>query len=225
MRFLSIVAFSGCLALSFQGCDSEKNNTEVNEAETTNNMESEILSADAPDLRLFELQGDVKECVRTVFYNVKVVDDNPVVDTAKVNCRTTQLYFDELGNYVTTTSELVKRDDKGRITYWRDRRPNSKGVDPGFLRDTLNYKYVNHNLVESSGMGEFAVTVYDNKSRVVGQYSEPAVDGTVMSAFNVYLKEDADGNWTERLTVWTTKAPSGRPHVNYTLERREIKYY
>lgn len=224
MRFLSLFSGFLCLMWAFQSCNTDKKSSDAAQSETTFS-ESEKLAPTAPDIRLFELQGDVKECERTVYYNVKVVDDSPVVDTAKVKSRTTQLYFDELGNYVTTANELVKRDDKGRITYWRDKRPNSKGVDPGFLRDTLSYKYVNHNLLETSGMGEFAVTVYDNKSRVVGQYSEPAIDGTVMSAFNVYLKEDEQGNWTERMTVWTTKAPSGKPHVSYTLERRKIRYY
>lgn len=224
MRFLSLCAL--CTAIMLQSCNSGQKDVETWSSDTATQLnDSEKLLPDSPDLRLFELQGNVKNCERTAFYDVKVVNDNPVVDTTRVKPRVTDLYFDELGNYVTSSSELVKRDDNGRITYWRDARPNTSGLAPGMLRDTLNYKYVNHNLLQTSGMGEYAVTVYDNRSRIVGQYSEPAVDGSVMSSFNVYLKEDSEGNWTERLTVWTTKSPKGRPHVSYTLERRKITYY
>lgn len=225
MRFLSLGAITACAIIAMQSCSSESSDIDTVVSDQPQANMSEKLMPDSPDLRLFELQGNVRQCVRTAFYDVKIVNDNPVVDTTKVKPRITDLYFDKLGNYVTSSSELVKRDESGRITYWRDNRPNTSGLHPGYLRDTLNYKYINHNLLQSSGMGEYAVTVYDNRSRVVGQYSEPAVDGAVTSAFNVYLNEDEQGNWTERLTVWTTKSPKGRPHVSYTLERRKITYY
>ena len=46
-----------------------------------------------------------------------------------------------------------------------------------------------------------------------------------MTANNIYRKFDKNGNWTERLTVWTTRSAGGRPHVSYSLEQREIEYY
>lgn len=176
------------------------------------------------DLKMFELHGSVKQCNVSTYYDVKV-DDRQNVDTTGLSPRTVTLDFDQAGGYLTTDSELVKRDKEGRITYWRDRRPNVAGVHPGLLRDTLSYTHVNDNVLKSSGMGEFAVTVYDNDGKVIGQYSEPDVDGTQMAAFNIYRKFDEGGNWIERLTVWTSSSQGGRPHISYSFEHRDIIYY
>lgn len=177
------------------------------------------------DLRMFELKGPVRYCTNRAFYDVRMEGSAPVVDTAVSKPRVTRLYFDRMGGYVTSKDELVKRDDRGRITYWRDRRPNSAGVHPGMLRDTLAYRHVSDNVLESTGMGEKAVTVYDNDGRIVGMCSEPGIDGTGMSAFNIYRAFDQRGNWTERVTVWTTRSRGGMPHVSYSVDRREITYY
>lgn len=178
------------------------------------------------DLRMFELSGPVKECTKETFYSIRLLENDKVeVDSAPNKRHTAKLYFDKLGNYVPSADERVDRDDKGRIVYWRDRRPNAKGVDPGMLRDTLRYTHLNNNVLQSRGMGEFAVTVYDSENRIVGQYSDPDIEGTTMAAFNVYRSFDHRGNWTERMTVWTTQSRRGRPHVSYTLDSRVITYY
>ncbi len=177
------------------------------------------------DLKMFELRGPVKDCAKATYYKVSYAGNKVSFDTMPETVHKTDLYFDKLGNYVPSSSEKIERDTEGRITYWRDRRPNVKGVDPGLLRDTLRYTHVNDNVLQSKGMGEFAITVYDNDGRIVGQYTDPDIAGTQMSAFNVYREFDSYGNWTERLTVWTTQSAGGRPHVNYTLDRREITYY
>ena len=177
------------------------------------------------DLRMFEFKGKVKSAVRETFYNVTLENGEFVVDTTAATRRTVNLYFDELGNYVPSRDELLKRDEQGRLTYWRDRRPNARKVDPGVLRDTLAYEHLSDNVLFSSGMGETAVTVYDNDNRIVGQYSKPDIDGVTMSAFNIYRNQDDQGNWTERSTVWVSNAPGKKPHISYTVDRRTIEYY
>ena len=188
-------------------------------------MAEEPAPTEYSDLRMFELRGNVKAVECTTYYNVKAQGNTFDVDTSATARRTVSLYFDELGNYVPSQHELVKRDSLGRLTYWRDRRPNAGKVDPGVLRDTLSYVHENDFVLRTSGMGETAVTVYDNHNRIVGQYSKPDVDGVTMSAYNIYTNTDDRGNWTERTTVWVTNAPGKRPHVSYTAESRTIEYY
>ena len=137
----------------------------------------------------------------------------------------TVVYFDSLGNYVPRRDERIKRDEYGRIVRWEDRRPNLRRVHGGFLKDTLTYRHISPNVVQSAGMGDYAITVYDDNRRVVGQYTDPIAAGEQSAVFNLYRSEDERGNWTERLSVWTTQAPGSRPHVSYTLTRRDIKYH
>jgi len=193
--------------------------------ETTDSVSTTATQTGYSDLRMFELKGNVKECITYSYYNISLNNNEPVVDTAIVKPRVTRLYFDRMGGYVKAADELIKRDDHGRIIYWRDRRPNAKGVHPGMLRDTLHYRHVNDNIIESSGMGEEAVTVYDNDGKIVGMCSEPGVKDSGMSAFNIYRHFDSQNNWVERVTVWTTRSSGGMPHVSYSLDRRTITYY
>ena len=178
------------------------------------------------DLKMFELMGPVKECITETFYKCEYNGDKIIADTTDIFRRSTQVSFDKAGRYITAKDELVKRDDKGRMTYWRDARPNDASLNPGKLRDTLSYIHLNNNVLESSGMDEYAVTVYDNQGRVVGMYSQNSTATNAhASAFNVYRKEDMRGNWIERLTVWTSRGVNGQPHVTYSLTRRSITYY
>ncbi len=177
------------------------------------------------DLSLFELRHRVKSVHTTVYYNVVPGGDSVAVDTTARNVVKTVVYFDELGNYVPRRDERVKRDSQGRIVRWEDRRPNLRRVHGGFLKDTLTYRHVSPNVMQSSGMGDYAITVYDDDHRVVGQYTDPIAAGEQSAVFNLYRSEDKHGNWTERLSVWTTQAPGSRPHVSYTLTRRDIKYH
>ena len=127
--------------------------------------------------------------------------------------------------YVTRRDERVRRDEEGRIIRWEDRRPNLRRLHGGFLKDTLSYRHVSPNIVQTSGMGDYAITVYDDNHRIVGQYTDPLADGDKTAVFNVYRAEDSHGNWTERLSIWTTQTPGQRPHISYSLDRREIVYY
>ena len=177
------------------------------------------------DLSLFELRHRVKSVHSSVFYNVVPGVDSVAVETAAQNVVRTVVYFDSLGNYVPRRDERIKRDEYGRIVRWEDRRPNLRRVHGGFLKDTLTYRHISPNVVQSAGMGDYAITVYDDNRRVVGQYTDPIAAGEQSAVFNLYRSEDEKGNWTERLSVWTTQAPGSRPHVSYTLTRRDIKYY
>lgn len=177
------------------------------------------------DLSLFELRHRVKSVHSSVFYNVVPGVDSVAVDTAAQNVVRSVVYFDSLGNYVPRRDERIKRDEYGRIVRWEDRRPNLRRVHGGFLKDTLTYRHISPNVVQSAGMGDYAITVYDDNRRVVGQYTDPIAAGEQSAVFNLYRSEDEKGNWTERLSVWTTQAPGSRPHVSYTLTRRDIKYY
>lgn len=178
------------------------------------------------DLSLFELNHRVKRVTSTTYYNVTPLgSDSVIVDTIPSNRLETVVYFDTLGHYVPRRDEHITRDDLGRIVRWDDRRPNLRRVHGGFLRDTLTYRHLSPNVVATSGMGDYAVTVYDDLNRVVGQYTDPLTEGEHTAVFNIYRNEDQRGNWTERLSVWTTQSPGSRPHVSYSLERREIIYY
>lgn len=177
------------------------------------------------DLSLFELRDRVKRVTKTTYYNVTMLGDSAAIDTAAVNRLATTVYFDSLGNYVPRRYERLRRDEKGRIVRWEDHKPNLGKLHGGFLRDTLGYEHVNANVVKSDGMSDFAVTVYDDRHNIVGQYTDPVIDGEQTACFNIYRKFDAHGNWTRRFTVWTTQQPGSRPHVSYTAEEREIVYY
>lgn len=177
------------------------------------------------DLALFELRGRVKRVTTTTFYNVTPGPDSVAVDTLPANRMTTVAYFDSLGHYVARRDERLRRDEYGRIIRWEDRRPNLRRLHGGFLKDTLTYRHMSPNVVQTSGMGDYAVTVYDDSHRIVGQYTDPLVDGEHTAVFNIYRSEDSRGNWTERLSVWTTQAPDARPHISYSLDRREISYW
>ena len=182
---------------------------------------------ESSDLSLFELNHRVKRVRSTVYYNVTSPDgaDSMRVDTLPGGKVETVIYFDTLGHYVERRDERIRRDKQGRIVRWDDRRPNLRRVHGGFLRDTLTYSHISPNVVTTSGMGDFAVTVYDDRHRVVGQYTDPLTEGEHTAVFNLYRAEDPYGNWTERLSVWTTQTPGSRPHISYTLEKRDISYY
>lgn len=180
---------------------------------------------ESTDLSLFELRHRVKRVSKTTWWEAVPGPDSVAVDTTASKVTVTVAYFDSLGNYVSRRDERFRRDRWGRIIRWEDRRPNLNRQHGGFLKDTLSYEHVSPNVVRSNGMGDYAVTVYDDDRRIVGQYTDPAVDGEHTAVFNIYRTEDLHGNWTERLSVWTTQQPGARPHISYTLERREIIYY
>ncbi len=181
------------------------------------------------DLAIFELCGRVRNVTKTTYHKVTLIDgDSLSIDTNAVNRVETKIYFDSLGHYVKRRNERIERDSEGRIVKWSDGRPNIKGLHGGFLRDTLRYNHVSENLVKSSGMGQFATTIYDDNHRIIGQYTNPLSNqnrGDIGSCFNIYRAEDNHGNWTERLTVWVTQGESEIPHVSYTVDTREIIYY
>lgn len=177
------------------------------------------------DLSLFELRDRVKRVTTNTYYNVTLDADSVIIDSVPANVVTTEIYFDSLGHYVPRRDERLRRDEWGRIVRWEDRRPNLRRVHGGFLKDTLSYRHVSSNVVQSTGMGDYSITVYDDRRRVVGQYTDPLADGEHTAVFNLYRDEDERGNWTERLSVWTTQSTGSRPHISYSLDRREIVYY
>ena len=209
------------LALATSCIDSHSSGSD--DAWTTADDGDELF--ETSDLSLFELRHRVKRVTTTTFYNVTPGPDSVAIDTTAVKPLVTTVYFDQLGHYVPRRDERVKRDEWGRIIRWEDRRPNLRRLHGGFLKDTLTYRHDSPNVVRTSGMGDYAVTVYDDHRRVVGQYTDPLADGEHTAVFNLYRKEDRRGNWTERLSVWTTQTTGARPHVSYSLDRREITYY
>ena len=190
-----------------------------------NTSQSDDKTFETSDLSLFELSHRVRNVTTTTYYNVTPGPDSVAVDTMPENRISTVIYFDSLGRYVTRRDERVRRDEEGRIIRWEDRRPNLRRLHGGFLKDTLSYRHVSPNVVQTSGMGDYAITVYDDNHRIVGQYTDPLADGDKTAVFNVYRAEDSHGNWTERLSIWTTQTPGQRPHISYSLDRREIVYY
>ena len=193
------------------------------EASSAREADGELF--ETSDLSLFELRDRVKRVTTNTYYNVTLDADSVIIDSVPANVVTTEVYFDSLGHYVPRRDERLRRDEWGRIVRWEDRRPNLRRVHGGFLKDTLSYRHVSSNVVQSTGMGDYSITVYDDRRRVVGQYTDPLADGEHTAVFNLYRDEDERGNWTERLSVWTTQSTSSRPHISYSLDRREIVYY
>lgn len=189
--------------------------------------EGEAVNArfESADLSLFELHGRVKSATKTTYYKMTPSGDSLAIDTIAANRLVTTIYFDTLGNYVPRRYERLKRDNEGRIVRWEDRKPNLGKLHGGFLKDTLGYEHVSPNVVKSDGMSDFAITVYDDNHNIVGQYTDPIVEGEHTACFNVYREFDPKGNWIKRFSVWTTQQPGGKPHISYTAEEREIKYY
>ncbi|MCI9172675.1 MAG: hypothetical protein HFJ92_06140 [Muribaculaceae bacterium] len=193
------------------------------EASSAREADGELF--ETSDLSLFELRDRVKRVTTNTYYNVTLDADSVIIDSVPANVVTTEVYFDSLGHYVPRRDERLRRDEWGRIVRWEDRRPNLRRVHGGFLKDTLSYRHVSSNVVQSTGMGDYSITVYDDRRRVVGQYTDPLADGEHTAVFNLYRDEDERGNWTERLSVWTTQSTGSRPHISYSLDRREIVYY
>lgn len=179
----------------------------------------------SPDLKVFEVNGPAKKIHTVTYYGVTPCSDGQFQITDSLNCTETTVYIDTLGRYVPRRDERVSRDSAGRIVSWEDHRPNLRRIHGGFLRDTLGYTHISNNVLTTSGMGEFAVTVYDNDHRIVGQYTDPLVDGEKTVVFNIYLDQDDRGSWTRRMGVWTTQSTGQRPHVSYTLDQRDITYW
>lgn len=193
------------------------------EASSAREVDGELF--ETSDLSLFELRDRVKRVTTNTYYNVTLDADSVIIDSVPANVVTTEVYFDSLGHYVPRRDERLRRDEWGRIVRWEDRRPNLRRVHGGFLKDTLSYRHVSSNVVQSTGMGDYSITVYDDRRRVVGQYTDPLADGEHTAVFNLYRDDDERGNWTERLSVWTTQSTGSRPHISYSLDRREIVYY
>ena len=160
------------LALATSCIDSHSSGSD--DAWTTADDGDELF--ETSDLSLFELRHRVKRVTTTTFYNVTPGPDSVAIDTTAVKPLVTTVYFDQLGHYVPRRDERVKRDEWGRIIRWEDRRPNLRRLHGGFLKDTLTYRHDSPNVVRTSGMGDYAVTVYDNNRRVVGQYTDPLAD-------------------------------------------------
>ncbi len=222
MKFLLLSWLSLSFVMSLVSCSSGDAGGGISPFTFEDTQEKPFESA---DLALLELRHRVKRVTKTTYYKVTPGVDSVEVDTASVNRLETTIYFDSLGNYVQRRDERISRDNLGRMVRWEDHRPNHRRLHGGFLKDTLGYRHVSENVVESEGMGDFAVTVYDDNRRIVGQYTDPRVDGEHTAVFNIYRRNDRRGNWIERLSVWTTQTTGARPHISYTLDRREITYY
>lgn len=186
--------------------------------------ETAVDDPSTPDRAFFELVDDVKEARTLTYWRVTQQGDSLVADTTAATRTERAVYFDKRGNYLAKEHETVKRDSLDRIVRWEDHRPNAT-AHPGFLRDTLAYDFSNINALTVTGMGERATVVRDDRGNIVGQYATPLTQGANISAINVIKATDKHGNWTERLTVWTTHTPGNKPHVSYTIDRRTIIYY
>ena len=116
-----------------------------------NTSQSDDMTFETSDLSLFELSHRVRNVTTTTYYNVTPGPDSVAVDTMPENRISTVIYFDSLGRYVTRRDERVRRDEEGRIIRWEDRRPNLRRLHGGFLKDTLSYRHVSPNVVQTSG--------------------------------------------------------------------------
>lgn len=179
-----------------------------------------------PDLKHYELVGPVKSSRRITYYDLTEVDGELQPDTASTNRMETVAYFDANGGYVTKKDERLRRDVQGRITRWEDRHPNYRTIHPGFLRDTLAYEFPQPGVMRVHGKGLLTVVVTDRFGNIIGQQSHSTDPRYYTSASNIYRRYDSHGNWTERLTVWTTSTRGDSiPTIRYSIDRRKLVYY
>lgn len=219
---LFVLSLLTAAAMSMFSCGG--NSEEVTDAAEV--AEGEEAVASVNDRAIYELNGDVKKVVKTTYYDVDLINEEYKIDSLGQNVIESTIYFDEDGKLKPRKDEVVRRDAKGRIVYWEDHRPNAKGQAVGYLKDTLSYKYVNGNHMVSDGMGNYSVIVYDDDNKVVGQYMVPRQNYSQNCSFNVYKKFDKNGNWTERVTIWSTQGKdASKPSVKYSIDRRDISYY
>lgn len=216
-----IVPFLFVFTLTAVSC-SENEDTSVDEV-TDVELPVETIPSDLP---LFELRGDVKQCKRTIFHHVAVDSTGCVVGDSSAGFKSVTMMFDRRNHFVPGKYEKIKRDSAGRICRWEDRTPNVKGLHGGFLRDTLVYDYESPEVTYISGRGELTTVIRDTVGNIIGQSTTPlAGAGGVTSAINLPLDSDDNGNWTERLVMWTVQTPGRHARVYQMIEYREIEYY
>lgn len=210
-------------------CSSSADDSDSDEAEIEEFDYAGIIASQTstPDLHHYELAGPVKSCRRTTFYDVIRDNDNKlVIDTAGRNIVESTAYFSETGSYIAKEHERIRRDENGRIEHWEDRAPNYPAIHPGYLKDSYDFEHIdaNHRKVSSATMVSYVIT--DEYGRIIGEQihsNDPKFD---TAAHNVYRKYDKRGNWTERLTIWTTHtAGDSLPSTRYSIDRRRIIYY
>lgn len=189
-------------------------------------LEAAMAQTATPDLRHYELVGPVKSSTRTTYYALQEVDGQLQPDTASTNKVMAVAYFDEAGGYVSKKDERIRRDNQGRITRWEDRHPNYSSIHPGFLKDTLAYTFESDNVMRVTGKKMETVVVTNPLGFILGQHTHSTSPRYDTTASNIYRKYDSHGNWTERLTVWTTRTEGDSiPSVRYSIDRRRIIYY
>lgn len=223
----ALMLMASCL-LAYS-CSSTADNSDADESEVEEFDYAGVISSQVttPDLRHYELAGPVKSCRRTTFYDVVRDNDNKLaIDTAGRNIVESTAYFSTEGSYIAKEHERIRRDENGRIEHWEDRAPNYPAIHPGYLKDSYDFEHIdeNHHKVSSPTMVSYVIT--DDYGRIIGEQihsNDPKFD---TSAHNVYRKYDKRGNWTERLTIWTTHtAGDSLPTTRYSIDRRRIIYY
>lgn len=209
---LTTVALSGC-------GDSDKVSNNDYLADT------DSMSVLGQDLSLYELKGSPREVTKTTYFDVVRQNDSyQIGDSTKTQM--SAIRFSEDGKYLPKKDEKVRRDSEGRITYWENNHPVAAKVPIGFSKDTLGFKYIDQNHMVSDGMGQYAVVVYDDDHKIIGQTTVSRLNHITTSAHNIYKRFDKNGNWTERLTIWSTQGVSDPlPKVHYTIDKRTITYY
>ncbi|MCM1337919.1 MAG: hypothetical protein NC187_09585 [Candidatus Amulumruptor caecigallinarius] len=215
------------LSLLVGACSGGASDTDVTDEDTDFDpvtlASSQVSTA---DLKHYELVGPVKSSRRVTYYDLMETDGKLEPDTTSSNVLETVAYFDANGGYVTKKDERLRRDEQGRITRWEDRHPNYRTIHPGFLRDTLAYEFPHTNVMRVHGKGLLTVVVTDRFGNIIGQQSHSSDPKYDTSATNIYRRYDSHGNWTERLTVWTTSTRGDSiPTIRYSVDRRKIVYY
>lgn len=225
MKYVLVAALS--LFITACGSSPAESEVEVTDDEEFDPMTVASRQVTTHDLRHYELVGPVKSCRRTTYFDVVRGEDGELtVDTLGTNFVESTAYFDEIGGYVTKKSERLRRDEQGRIVRWEDRHPNYSSIHPGFLKDTLAYEYIDSNHIRASGLGSVTVVVTDDLGNIVGQQSVSTSPRYNTSASNIYRRYDRHGNWTERLTVWSTQVGDDSvPSMHYSIDRRKLSYY
>ncbi len=217
LRTLCAASAAGVILAGCGSSDKEANSEYLADTDT--------VAAFGTDLALYELIGSPRDVSKTTYYDVVADNGNyRIADSTK--SRMSAIRFSEAGKYLPKKDERVRRDDQGRINYWENFHPVAAKVPIGFSKDTLAFRYIDDNHLISDGMGQYAVVVYDNDHKIIGQTTVSRLNHITTSAHNVYNKFDKNGNWTERLTIWSTQGVNDAlPTVHYTIDKRTISYY
>ena len=200
------------MSMSFllTGCDFVLDSIGEKKTEETKGNPQDTKSLVSPDLKLYELAGNVKE--------VKFFTDEEISYTLQFDQNGTATAHKNFNNGEVKT----KRDKSGKVIQYMC---NADGLDL-----TENYSYDNNgylstvSILDNDILSKEEIRYNDKKHISEVKVNSDGFDNELVTIKNYeYISFDKNGNWTER----KVKESIEHEDVNYQTitEKREISYY